>query len=242
MNVNQKYSIKKSVALTAVTRLKALCGRQAHALLLFTMSTPCFSYDFSLPKHTVKLALADEKAPSDSWEEEFDDAAKKTSVKKEEVKKEDKKPEEKKAEAPDDLTEKIYETQSGLAVTEKSVYLATILSLFIGFGLGNFYADDPFPGYIAMITELVGIGVLAAGVGMYYYDEEANLSDSVITPSEGLLLGGGVLFFGMRLYATVNSAFAAHAYNKRTKIKPFSLYPYYRKYNESDTIGLALNF
>lgn len=210
------------------------------------MSMPCFSYNFSLPKHTIKLALADEKRASDSWEEEFDDAAtKKEEAEKTEGKedrKEEKKQEEKKTDVPDDLTEKIYETQSGLAVTEKSIYLATILSLFIGFGLGNFYAEDPFPGYIAMITELVGVGVLAAGVGMYYYDEEANLSDSVITPSEGLLLGGSVLFFGMRLYATVNSAFAAHAYNERNKIKTWSLRPYYRRYKESDSIGLALYF
>jgi len=181
-----------------------------------------------------------QKTPSlDTWEEEFNEAAEKKDTKKKE---EPKTEEKKKKEAPDDLDEKIYETQSRLAVPEKSIFLATTLSLFVGFGLGNFYADDPFPGYIAMITELVGVVVIGPGIGMYYYEEDTDLGDNVIAPSEGLLIGGGILFIGMRVYSTINSAFAAHAYNKRNKVKKLGVSPYLRKYNGTQAFGLAFNF
>ncbi len=211
------------------------------SIFFFLLHSEGFSYELLFPNKVIHLAFAEKIAASNSWEEEFEDAAQKKNPDK---KSPDKQPSEtgKKNQPDDNLTEKIYETQSRLAVPEKSVYLASILSLFVGFGLGNFYAEDPFPGYIAMITELVGVAVLAAGIGTYYYEEDTNLSDNVIAPSEGLMIGGGVLFIGMRLYSTINAGFAAHAYNKRNRIKTLGVNPYYRRYNGSDSMGLAFNF
>src|SRR3989338_3304379 len=208
-------------------------------IIFLSFHVGAMASELIIPKKTLHLAYLDRPAVSDNWEEEFDEASEKKDVKKKE---EPKTEEKKKKEEPDDLDEKIYETQSRLAVPEKSIYLAMTLSLFIGFGLGNFYADDPFPGYIDMITELVGVTVLAAGIGMYYYEEDTDLGDNVLAPSEGLLIGGGILFVGMRLYSTINSGFAAHAYNKRNRIKTLGMSPYYRKYNNNDAIGLAFRF
>jgi hypothetical protein len=106
-----------------------------------------------------------------------------------------------------------------LADQDKSLYAAFALSFFIGFGSGNFYAGNTPRGYLFLMLEFLTGALLAGGIAAYYADPDADTADSVISPSEGMMLGGGVLFIGSRAGDVISAVMNARDYNQRFKFK-----------------------
>ncbi len=191
---------------------------------------------------------------SDFQEEEIEPEAKKElkeieenfempSVKEEELKpiKENTKPEEE-----FETTEEGYNIpKSKLQFKKKSMFKAVALSFLIGFGTGNFYADNNWPGYVTFTMQLIGFSVLGAGLGMYYSaDPQPVFSDNVLEASEGLLLGGLILGLSGRLLDIGFSIYSVHDYNRRNEFKLQSnIMPiYFRDHNQTNFVGLAYKF
>jgi len=106
-----------------------------------------------------------------------------------------------------------------LSFQDKSLYAAFLLSGVVGFGSGNFYADNPMMGYIFFMTDIVAVGLLAGGIASLMMATEYNLMDTKVTAGEGLFYAGVATFSGLRVFQIITSVKAAYRYNKRNMYK-----------------------
>ncbi len=105
------------------------------------------------------------------------------------------------------------------------------LNFLLGYGIGSFVQGDTAGGVTALVGELIGGAALLGGYACYgvalvnhdYSDNQADIdaATSQLALGAGLIIGGGVVLIGMRIYEM---------------IRPFS---YAKKYNE--TLFEALN-
>jgi len=95
---------------------------------------------------------------------------------------------------------------------EKSVFTAGTLSLFIGFGSGNFYGGSHFEGIISLMGQVLGGGILATGLIQY---NEGN--------GENLVIAGGTIFGIARIFDFIYSIVGTKRNNE--KLKEMTFYP-----------------
>jgi hypothetical protein len=208
----------------------------------------CFLFFYEIAKSEKNAIGKKEKIDaSDFQEEEIAPEAKEELKEIEEnfelpaVKEKETKPEEE-----FETTEEGYSIpKSKLQFKKKSMFKAFALSFLVGFGTGNFYAENHWPGYVTFTMQLIGFSVLGAGLGMYYSaDPKPVFFDNVLEASEGLLLGGLILGLSGRLLDIGFSIYSVHDYNKRNEFKLQSnIMPiYFRDHNKTNFVGLAYRF
>lgn len=90
---------------------------------------------------------------------------------------------------------------------EKSLFIAGSLSLFAGFGSGNFYGGSPLAGGISLMGEIIGGGVLFSG----FIKEERD---------ENMIIAGGIIFGAFRAFDFVYSIIGTHRYNEKMRRRP----------------------
>lgn len=137
-----------------------------------------------------------------------------------------------------ETTEKKYRPiETDLSFEPKSLFKAGALSLLIGFGTGNFYAENAWPGYVSLVVEMIGGALLIAALASGGIDLSGMSTGAV------MLMAGLGLFGGGRLFDTISAVYSAHKYNKSHE-STFSLNPSPSLYfcNNRPFIGLDYRF
>lgn len=106
-----------------------------------------------------------------------------------------------------------------LVLTPKSVAVAVGLSFFVGFGTGNFYAQDYYIGYLTMTTQFLGIAIAGIGFNSAWNDPNNYFTDSYFVPGEYIMYAGLLFFMVMRVFDISNSIKATREFNERHKMK-----------------------
>ncbi len=104
----------------------------------------------------------------------------------------------------------------------KDPILPIVLNIIPGFGIGSFVLGDVWGGVLGVGGELVGIGLIITGTVLFYYDLvsatlHALVGDRKEDISAGfiMVLCGGILYGGTKIFGIIKPIFFADEYNKR---------------------------
>lgn len=112
---------------------------------------------------------------------------------------------------------------------EKSVLKAGALSLFIGFGSGNFYGGSPFEGIISLMGQVLGGGILITGL---IQNDGENGKDMAIA--------GGIIFGAARAFDFGYSILGTQRYNRKLKERTF--FPFFIFSHKTSFVGCEFRF
>lgn len=136
-------------------------------------------------------------------------------------------------------------------VSEKSPYIAVALSGILGFGIGNYYAEDNSTGIISTITETAGWGLFIASWIIIDDDNDGFMerselkSDAMDGLETAFLISSLSVIVGSRIFGSITAASAANKFNEDLKKKfryDTSLSPFFYANSDSKVIGLNFKF
>lgn len=122
-----------------------------------------------------------------------------------------------------------YYKPKTVVISERSPYVAGVLGFMAGFGLGDFYAEDPLMGWISFGTEMLGIGLFATGWAIGDDDndgliERSELSGDDFSAGEAATFYSGIaLIVASRIFGCITGVLAAKNFNKMQKETVVSL-------------------
>lgn len=105
-------------------------------------------------------------------------------------------------------------------VNEKSPFVALGISMVAGFGLGNFYAENPAGAYTHLFLETIGWGLFVAGYvvtdddGDWFLERSEIKRANVDSLEASFLLSGLGLIITSRIIGSITSVSAVNEYNR----------------------------
>ncbi len=144
------------------------------------------------------------------------------------------------------------ETYTLYTENEKEMWTPLLLNGFLGFGIGSFSQGDYLGGGIAVGAELVGYGLLIAGVAPImnlYFNPSTDPVDvnAITTQYVGFYLAGTAVLLGNRIFQVIRPVVYTNSFNDTLKKSlgvtqiSYSATPAYDFKNEEPTLTLAFN-
>jgi hypothetical protein len=105
-------------------------------------------------------------------------------------------------------------------VNEKSPFVALGISMVAGFGLGNFYAENPAGAYTHLFLETIGWGLFVAGYvvtdddGDWFLERSEIKRANVDSLEASFLLSGLGLIITSRIIGSITAVSAVNEYNR----------------------------
>ncbi|AEV28042.1 Borrelia membrane protein P13 [Sphaerochaeta pleomorpha str. Grapes] len=106
-----------------------------------------------------------------------------------------------------------YEKMSIFSMHESSPTLPFVVNLLVGAGIGSFIQGDSKGGFTALITEVVGVGLYAAGYASVY--STASLDGELSAGGSALMLLGVGALLGGRIYEWIRPFSYSKQYNNQ---------------------------